>query len=155
MRTLRKIDDRLAQGERLLAILLYAGLLAVMMVNIVGRNLFGVSFQKVLEIAPVIVLWLSLVGATLGLRHQRHIKLEVLLRFLPETVAARAHRVTALAATAIMGLLFWVSLSFVANEVRLFGPWGALSVVFPLFFALASFRYFLRLLGGERRDEAP
>ena len=99
--------------------------------NIVSRNLSHLSFQKILEIAPTFVLWLALLGASLALKSRRHIRLELLLRFCPFSVRQAAGIATGLFGMAVMGILFYASLGFVANEIAIFGPWGWLSTIFP------------------------
>jgi TRAP-type C4-dicarboxylate transport system permease small subunit len=46
----------------------------------------------------------------------------------------------------IMAVLGYGSLDFVTNEVAIFGTRGWLAVVFPIFFALAFFRFFTQVL---------
>ena len=81
MRLLAKFDDTLEIIGRTVVIFLFSALVLMITTNIVARNLFGVSYQKILEVSPGIVLWLALIGATLALKRQRHIKLEILLRY--------------------------------------------------------------------------
>jgi len=142
MRTIRKINELLTVIEKILIILLFSALVLLITFNIISRNLFHVSFQKILEIAPTLVLWLALVGSTLALKNQRHIKLELLLRYFPERLRFTAGIVTCTFGITIMGILFFASLEFVKNEIEIFGRWGWCSVIFPFFFASSLFRYF-------------
>jgi TRAP-type C4-dicarboxylate transport system permease small subunit len=75
MRLLRKIDHGLAVAEKVIAVALFFALVASITVNIVARNVFQVSFQMLLEIGPALVLWLALIGSTLALRENRHIRI--------------------------------------------------------------------------------
>ncbi|MEJ2474272.1 MAG: TRAP transporter small permease subunit [Desulfobacterales bacterium] len=90
MRLLAKIDDTLEIIEQAIIIFLFSALVLMIITNIAARNFFGVSYQKILEISPGIVLWLALIGATLALKKQRHIKLEILLRYAGEWSGGRA-----------------------------------------------------------------
>ena len=151
MRYLHKIDALLARIEKYLILLLFSALILLVALNILLRNLFHVSFQKILELAPVIVLWLSLAGSTLALKQQRHIKLELFLRYLPVTYRSAARLASCAFGITVMGILFGVSLEFVKNEIDIFGPWGCFSVIFPLFFAVCLFRYFVSLADFRQR----
>jgi len=141
MKLLNKIDDLLAFLEKSLAVSLFALLVLTIFFNIIFRNIFQISFHTLLEIAPTLVVWLALLGATLGLRSHRHIKLELLLRFCSRKVRRMAGMAAGAFGTVIMGILFFASLEFVTNEVAIFGSRGWLSLIFPVFFSLACFRY--------------
>ena len=146
MRHIDKLNDFLARCEKFLIILLFSALVLLIAFNIISRNLFHVSFQKILEIAPIIVLWLALVGSTLALKHKRHIKLELVLRYFPEKLRFTASIASSAFGGTVMGILFFASLEFVRNEVEIFGRWGWFSIIFPLFFAVSLFRYFALIL---------
>jgi TRAP-type C4-dicarboxylate transport system permease small subunit len=145
MSWLKKIDRLLSKVEKGLVVALFATLVLALAFNIVSRNLFDRSFQKVLELAPALVVWLALLGSTLALKENRHIRLEILLRFCPATFQKGARVAVNLFGMAVMGLLLYASADFVRNEVEIFGPWGWLSVIFPIFFAVALFRFFTQL----------
>ncbi len=143
---LLKIDKTLESVENVIVVTLFTALVLLIVFNIVTRNLFGISFQNILELTPALVLWTSLLGATLGLKQGRHIKLDVLLRHAGRRARRLARITSGLFGMAVMTLLFAASLSFVKNEWAIFGPRGAVSLVFPLFFGLAGFRFFLSSL---------
>ena len=150
MRLLVKIDDTLEVIEQAIIIFLFSTLVLMIITNIVARNLFGVSYQKILEISPGIVLWLALIGATLALKKQRHIKLEILLRYADQRIRRLARLLGSLFGMVVMGFLFTASLTFVKNEIAIFGLQGGAAVVFPLFFALCFFRCLLSGLAAVR-----
>ncbi len=143
---IQQLDDGLEKAERGLAIVLFSLLIVLICSNIIARNLFQMASHRLIELAPTIVLWLALVGATLALKQGRHIKIELLLRFLPPHWRHLAAALTSLFAMAVTGILFYAALVFVWNEVILFGPWGWLSICFPLFFLVSFFRFGVRLL---------
>lgn len=142
MGVLKRIDRSLAVMEKSLVVALFSALVISMAVNIVSRNFFDSSFQKALELAPAMVLWLAMLGSTLALRENRHIRLEILLRYCPETFRKGARIAVGCFGMAVMGFLGLAAVDFVGNEIAIFGPWGWLSVIFPIFFAIALFRFF-------------
>ena len=154
MKLLIKIDDFLAQGERILVVCLYSTLIGLIVFNIMTRNIFHLSFHRILEIAPAFVLWLALLGATLGLKQNRHIRLELFLRFCPLKLRQIAARAVCVFGLLVMSALFFAALQFTANELKIFGPWGASATIFPLFFALAAFRFLIRLLAPLSKIES-
>jgi TRAP-type C4-dicarboxylate transport system permease small subunit len=152
---LKKIDTWLAATEKVIAVALFFALVASIAINIVARNVFQASFQYLLEIGPALVLWLALIGSTLALRENRHIKIELLLRFCPPHLKALAGRLCGVFGMVIMAFLGYGSLEFVTNEVDIFGTRGWLAVVFPLFFTLAFFRFFTQVLIPVRKASGP
>jgi len=149
---IKKLDAWLAAVEKALAVALFFALVASIAVNIVARNLFQVSFQYLLEMGPALVLWLALLGSTLALRVNRHIRIELVLRFCPPRLGVLAGRVCGLFGMAIMAVLGYGSLEFVTNEVALFGARGWLDVVFPAFFSIAFFRFLIQVLAVIPND---
>ncbi len=129
-----------------MAVVLYILLVGLICTTIIGRNLLQVTSHRLMELAPAVVLWLALVGATLALKHQRHIRIELLLRFLPPGGRRMAIALTSLFGMGVCGVLAYAAVSFVYNETILFGAWGWLSLCFPLFFLLAFFRFGLGFL---------
>ena len=142
MRFIKQIDDFLERIEKVLAVFLFSGLALLITFNILSRNIFDYSFEKIFETAPVLVLWLALVGSSLALKKRRHIKLELLLRYCPTICRYYSNYAVSFFGMIVTGILFYSSLQFVSNEVQIFGNKGFFSVIFPLFFALSFFRYF-------------
>lgn len=149
------LDSGLEKIERFFAVMLYLLLIGMISVTIIARNLFHFSSHRLLELAPTVVLWLALVGASLALKHHRHIKIELLLRLLPKRTRFAAIVLTNLFAMIVTALLAWVAVPFVLNEAALFGSWGWVAVCFPVFFGIAFLRFFLDLLGLRQEEKDP
>lgn len=141
-----KADVMLYRLERGFAVLVFVGLALLITFNIFSRNIFETSFQSILEIAPRMVLWLACVGATLALRNNRHIKLELLLRYAPPPARRFARVSTAFFGMGVMMILFFAAVVFVKNEIAIFGADGWMALIFPIFFCLAAFRYLIHLI---------
>ena len=152
-----KMDKGLERVERLAAAGLYTLLIGLICINILTRNILHWTSDTLLALSPTVVLWLCLVGATLALKYQRHIKIELLLRFLPPAGRRLATSLTRLFAMVICGSLAWASVIFVHSEINLRGPQGWLVVCFPLFFSVAFFRFGCDLLRqwGLTESEEP
>lgn len=142
----QQLDKTLACVERTMAVGLYLFLIGLITINIIARNVWHMASHRILELAPAVVLWLALVGATLALKHQRHIKIELMLRLLPAAGRKTAHVVTTLFAMGVCAVLAYASIPFLLNELVLFGTWGWLAICFPLFFGMAVLRLGLSLL---------
>ncbi len=149
LKLLLKVDEYIAKAEKALVILLFALLVLLLTFNILSRNLFTVSFQKILELAPSFVVWISFLGASLALRENRHIRFDGLVRFCPEKIQKYATKFTSLFGVAVMGVLVYACYDFVNNEYEMFGAWGLSSIIFPLFFLLVGFRYLILFFRPE------
>jgi len=144
VRLLRRLDGLLAAGERAMAVLLTILLVLAVAAAVVARNLIAMPSQNLLEAAPLLVLWLALVGASLALRRDRHIRLELVLRFAPPSLRRAARVLTGFFGAAVMTVLCTAAVGFVRGEIEIFGSRGWAGVVFPLFFAAAAFRFLLQ-----------
>jgi C4-dicarboxylate transporter, DctQ subunit len=146
MRIIRQLDDALAQFEKGVIIFCFWLLVGLVVFNILSRHLFHLPSHQIFEIGPRLVLWLALFGATLALKQQRHIRLELVMRHFNRRIRSWAAVVVNLFGAAVMGLLLVTSFAFVQNEVDMFGRWGWLAVVFPVFFNLATMRYLVAVV---------
>ena len=154
MKWIRKADNFLAAAEKVVIVVVFTALAFLIVLNVLLRNVFHLSFQGILEFSPALVLWLALVGSSLAIKDNRHIKIEILLRFVSDKVAAIAHRITALFGMGVMGILFYASFDFVANEMSLFGFKSMVSLIFPWFFLISFFRFFLKLIDLNNSPES-
>jgi TRAP-type C4-dicarboxylate transport system permease small subunit len=146
MKYIRKLDRALSWVEKGSAVFLFSILLFLIVFNIVSRNIFRTSFEEILEISPVLVLWLALVGSLLALRESRHIKIEIFLRLTSTRTRRAAHVISSIFGLMVMGALLIASFEFVANEISVFGPRGWFAIIFPLFFCGSFFRFFIQLI---------
>lgn len=155
---LQRLDGIVARMEKALVVALFAAMIGLIGFNIVARNLFNHSYRIILEISPILVLWLALLGSTLALKYQRHIRLEIILRHVAPPLRRSARSAACLFGLAVMAVLLAASVKFVQNEVAMFGLKGWASVILPVFFALAAFRFliqFLDLLMGAADRQSP
>ena len=153
MTIIQKLDHRLALLEKILAVLLFSTLAASIVFNIISRNLFDISLDNILEFSPALVLWLALIGSSLAIREQRHIKLEIFLKMAPVRLRWAAGIITSVFTMAVMAILLFAAIEFVKNEVAIFGAKGWPAVIFPVFFGAAFFRFFIQFataVGGNK-----
>lgn len=143
---LQRIERWLTRLERGLTVVLFTALIVMLGLNIFSRNILHISFHRLLELSPVFVLWISLLGAALAVREQRHIKIELLLRFIPALWHPFLTALTCLFGMLITAVLVCAAVVFVRQEIMLVGGWGVLTVCFPLFFASVFFRMGVRFV---------
>jgi len=145
IKAIKRVDDALALFEKSVIVLCFSMLVFFIIFNILSRNLFHLPSHKLFEASPNLVLWLALLGASLALKGQRHIRLELVLRYCSDRIRWWAAVAVNLFGALVMGILLVASFEFVSNEIAMFGDWGRLSMIFPFFFSAAGFRYLAAL----------
>lgn len=151
---LRQVDIGLARLERGLTVILFSLLIITIGANILARNLFHIASHQLLAAAPLLMLWVSLSGAIIALREQRHIKIELILRFLPKAHRRTAHVLTRLFGMLVTAVLSYAATIFVYQEIQLFGVWGGVAICFPLFFIAACIRLALQIVDPPVPDRS-
>jgi TRAP-type C4-dicarboxylate transport system permease small subunit len=73
LKWIQKIDNRLERLERALAVVLFCFLMGLICINIITRNILHWVSHHLIELTPMVVLWLALVGATMALKYHRHL----------------------------------------------------------------------------------
>ena len=149
-RLIKRLDETLARIEKGAIVVCFTLLVSFVLIGILSRNLFHLPSSKLFESAPSLVLWMALLGASLALKQRRHIRLELVLRYCSQTVRTWSSRVVNLFGAAVMVGLLITSVEFVRNEMAMFGGWGWLAIIFPIFFGSTAFRYLAALLVPPR-----
>jgi TRAP-type C4-dicarboxylate transport system permease small subunit len=145
-RFIQRLDDTLAWIEKCVIVVCFTMLVGFVLIGILSRNLIHLPSSRLFESAPSLVLWMALLGASLALKQRRHIRLELVLRYCSETTRQWAGRVVSLFGALVMAGLLIASIEFVRNEIAMFGGWGWLAMIFPIFFGSTAFRYLASLL---------
>lgn len=147
-------------GRRIEDIFL-AALLTMMILlagwQIVQRNFVGGGMSWGDELLRLMVLWLGLLGAMAASRDNRHVAIDLMLRFLPKKFKPPVQIVLHLFTAIVCGMLAYYSLNFVQMEHEyqtkvLTGlPAWWFELILPLGFGMMSLRY----LGHLRRTVYP
>lgn len=148
MERLKKIDNFIESVEKCFIVALFSSLIILIIINILARNIFDFSFKSIFAYAPAMVLWIALTGASIALKHRRHIKLELLLRYLPNHFHTIAELAQYCFGLIVMIILFIASIIFIKNEIAIFGLDGWISIIFPIFFSVSGFRFMIAFISA-------
>jgi TRAP-type C4-dicarboxylate transport system permease small subunit len=148
--------------ENGLLALLLAAMIMLAGSQIVLRNLFDSGIGWSDPLLRVLVLWVGMLGAMIATQQDRHIRIDLLSRYLSPAWRDRAAHLNNLFSAAICGLLAWHSGRFVYSEWQDGGTlfqdiptWVAESIL-PFGFAVMALRFALALLAGApSKSEAP
>jgi C4-dicarboxylate transporter DctQ subunit len=151
---LRALDEN---AENWLLLVFYCTIVAAIAIEVLRR--FGLSYSSVWgeEVARYAFIYLAWVGASAAVRERAHIRIDVLIEFVPPRVKAALYIIADIATLTLAVIcVYWslqpviTSLEFgsVTHGLRVSNAWFLAAV--PLGFALMIFRLFQSL----RRDVA-
>jgi TRAP-type C4-dicarboxylate transport system permease small subunit len=139
-------------AEDILLMLLLGGLVALASAQILMRNLLDAGMPWADPLMRLLVLWLALAGALAATRENKHIRIDLLSRFLPQWLASWTERLTSAFTAMVCALLAWHGVRLVWFEYQdgtIIAPgvpaWFAESII-PLGFGLMALRFALLAL---------
>jgi TRAP-type C4-dicarboxylate transport system permease small subunit len=145
MKSLTKFTDLL---EDSLLILLLGSMIILGSGQIVLRNFFDFGFIWIDPLLRLLVLWTGLIGATVASRDNRHIRIDLLSRYLPKAAHLIIQFAVGLFSVFICAVIAWHGASWVLLDYQdnLLGfenlPAWILESIIPIAFGLIALRYF-------------
>ncbi|MDD5224052.1 MAG: TRAP transporter small permease [bacterium] len=150
LKFIRKIDLGISWAESvsLVSILGFMALLAFF--QVFCRNFFNFGFAWGDEVLRHLVVWVGLIGASLGIRDDRSIRIDVINRLFPPRINKYSEGLLNLIGAIVSILLILASLKFLQmekeyNEVfsSLRIPVWKVLVIYPISFGVISLRFIL------------
>lgn len=172
MKALTRLNGLLLGLERALLVLLFSLTILLAFSQVILRNFFSVGIVWADPLLRNAVLWIGFFGASLATQQEKHIRIDIVGRFLTPRKRDILRVATNTFALAVCVLLALASLTFVANEIDFHDtlltigdfpvPSWWVQVVLPAGFAVISFRLALQILGlvmdlvrgGGRSDDS-
>lgn len=150
-KTLEKIECRLIVCLLSLMIILSFG-------QMVSRNLFHQTLVWGDILLRQLVLWTGFLGASLAVRQNKHISIDVFSNFLPPSSKNKVFTFTRIATAIISGFLAWAAWSFVQFEKEsesilfLEIPVWFFQLILPYSFLIIAFRFLLYSTRTEKKE---
>lgn len=136
-----------AFAEDAALVLLLTAMIVLASSQIFMRNALGDGFVWADETLRLMVLWLALAGAVAASRADKHISINVLSRFLPETGQKLARILTNTFTATVCGVVALYAWQFVSQSrefedqlLETLPAWW-FQIVMPVAFALMAWRY--------------
>ena len=135
---------RLEDGALILALVTMLGLAVL---QIILRDFFDQGLLWAESYLRVLVLWVTILGAMVATRHNNHISIDAVSRYLPERPARIAAILTMLVSAGICAAVAYFSLEFIQFEFEdktiAFGsvPSWICETILPLGFGVMSLRF--------------
>lgn len=146
MPSLIKLIQRL---EDSLLILLLGSMIVLASSQIILRNFFDFGFVWIDPLLRLLVLWTGLIGATVASRDNRHIRIDLLSRYLSKGAHLFIQFLVGLFTTFICAVIAWHGANWVFLDYQdnLLGfqdlPAWALESIIPLAFGIIALRYLI------------
>ena len=154
---LTRLDQigRFAENTALVVLLSAMMLLAVG--QIVLREVFATGFVWADELVKLMVLWLAMLGSIAACRDNRHIRIDAISHFLPDSAIFVIRVVVDLFAACVCAVIAWHAWRYLQIEIEyedtvlIDTPAWLAHLIVPLAFALLCYR-FLVLVGISLHD---
>lgn len=133
--------------ENIALLALFSGMILIAAGQILLRNVFDMGLVWGDQALRVLVLWLGLVGAVVGSRENKHINMDVLLRFFAEPAKAASRGIVGLFTVGVCGVMAYHGARFVYLDyqagIAAVGkvPVWILELIIPIGFGLMALRY--------------
>ena len=156
----RNLDKSFLKRAQLFLYRIEDGVLVSLLLMMIVMAVAQIFLRNVCEsgifwgdtLVRILVLWIGLIGAMVASRHNNHISIDVISRFLPERVKSVANIVIQLFTSLICGVVGYYSLNFVKMEFEYGGtafagvPIWLCEAIIPFAFWVIALRYFILLL---------
>jgi len=153
VKILKSFDDFISKIETsfLMGIIIFMFSLAFLDMSL---RAFHTGFLWSGELLRHLVLWICFVGASLATKYDRHIRMDILTRYVSEKWRLFLHVLSSLASCVVCLVLVYAS-TLVVLELYNYGisshifniPMWVLQIIIPIGFGFMTFRFFLELLG--------
>ena len=88
----------------------------LVLVQVFSRYLIQLPFVGIEELARLLFVWACLLGTTLGVIRNRHINIEVLIRFLPSRMSQTFSIISLVMVLVISAVMVFYGIKFVLNK---------------------------------------
>ena len=156
-----RVFDRIARVIELVLAMAFIAAVLLNFTNVVGRYLFGISLLGSDEVQVFIMVGATFLGAAVVTRRNQHLRMDVLLQFMPEPARLALRAAEQLLLIAIAGFVLTQSTFYVGQMLRIgrtsdmagvpmWIPHGAVALGFALILIVTAWR----LIGIARRRQA-
>ena len=152
MKILKTFDDFISKLETGFLICVIIFMFSLAFVEM-GLRAYKTGFLWSGELLRHLVLWICFVGASLATKYDRHIRMDILTRYISEKWKLLVNALASLVSVLMCVVLTYASSLVVLEEYtyakpsNIFAlPVWVLQVIIPIGFGLMTFRFFIELL---------
>jgi TRAP-type C4-dicarboxylate transport system permease small subunit len=159
MARLRYLVHILHKGEELFLALLLAGMILLAGSQILLRNFFDSGIAWAEPLLRLMVLWVGMLGAMLATHDNKHIRIDIISRYLPPHYRRLSSRLTSSVSALVCTLLAYHSGRLVffewqdGTEAFTGMPAWVAELILPIGFSIMALRFALHILRVPQADE--
>ena len=160
IRSLDSLDRTLEKFECRLIVCLLSLMIILSFGQMISRNLFHQALVWGDILLRQLVLWTGFLGASLAVRQNKHISIDVFSNFLPVSSKNKIFTFTRIITAIISGFLAWAAWSFVQFEKEsesilfLDIPVWFFQLVLPYSFLIIALRFLLYSTRSEKKESS-
>ena len=154
------MDLSLQKAETGLLVAIFIAMLGVAVFQVVSRNLFDAGFAVGDELVRMAVLWLTMVGSMVAAREKKHIRIDILDRFLPLKAKRHVNQVVDFLTGSICLAIAYYSIDFIKWEmidqtvgVGIIPAW-ILELIIPISALVMAIRYYVHIFVDQTSVES-
>ena len=152
-----KILSLVNKLEDALLVLILSSMILLAVFQVVSRNLFAEGVVWIDPLLRILVLWVGLSGAVVATRKDKHIRIDILAKYLPQNTLPYVKRSVYLFTLFICLIISWHAARFVYSEYE-YGtiafasvPAWLTALIIPVSFLLIAVRYGVLLFSPHNR----
>lgn len=132
-----------------IVVLLFAAIASISLLQIILRNFFDTGFSWATPMLGVLLLWLTLSGAVVAVRKDRHISINILAHNLPPLAECLSYAITKCFTAFVCAVIAYYGALFVLMDFKLGNtlfadvPAWACELIIPISFSLLAVRFFI------------
>lgn len=161
-----KVLDRIARVIELVLALAFIVAVLLNFGNVIGRYLFGISLLGADEVEVFIMVAMTFLGAVVVTRRNAHLRMDVLVRFMPPAVRLVLRVAEQVLLIVLAGFVLSQSYFYAGQMLKLgrtsdmagvpmWIPHGTVTLGFGLILAIAGWRLITELSRQEAAHSAP
>ncbi len=141
-----------------LLVFILSSMIILAVYQIISRNLLSEGVVWIDPLLRVLVLWVGLAGAVVATRTDNHIRIDVLIKYLPKNILPYIQRTVYIFTFSVCLLISWHAARFVYSEYE-YGtiafagvPAWLTAIIIPVSFLLIAIRYILLFFSPYIRE---
>ena len=148
------------QLEEIALIVCFTGMVGVALAQILLRNVFADGLVWADALVQVLVLWVSLLGAMVATRRRDHIRIDLLMRFVPMGYQTLLARLLFALSAVVCAVVVWYAVALIQLEqdapqiVFMNVPAWVCQLVIPFAFGVMALRFGCFALRGATLHDA-
>ncbi len=153
---LQRLGGYLRKTEELILALLLGGMILIAISQILLRNFLDSGIAWADPLLRLLVLWVGMLGAMLATHYYKHIRIDLITRYIPAQHHRMSNFTTGMVSSVVCALLAWHSARFVyfewldGTEAFIGVPAWIAESILPFGFTIMTIRFFILALQSLR-----